>query len=173
MVLSGSILCYFAYKGPYSQSYGFCSSYVWIWELDNKKDWAPKNLYLQSVVLEKTFESLLDNKEIQPVNTKGNQSWMFIGRTDAEAEALIFWPPDAKSKLIWKDPDAGKDWRQKKRTTENEMVGRHHWLNGREFEQVPGNGEGQGSLVHGVAESRTKLSILTRVKWRQKFRETS
>ena len=109
-----------------------------------------------TVALEKTLESSLDSKEIQPVHPKGNQSWKFIGRTDVEAKTPIFWPPDAKNWLTRKDdPDAGKDWRQKKRTTENEMVGRHHWLNGHEFEQAPGNGEGQGSLVHGVAESDT------------------
>ena len=97
-------------------------------------------------MLEKTLDSPLDCKEIQTVHPKGNQSWIFIGRTDAEA--LVLWPPDAKSWLIGKDPDAGKDWRQEKKgTTEDEMVGWHHWLNGHEFEQVPGDGEGQGSLV--------------------------
>jgi len=100
------------------------------------------------VVLEKTLESPLDCKEIKPVNPKGNQPWIFIGRTDAEAEAPIFWPPDVKSRLIIKDPEAGKDWRQEeKRKTEDETVGWHHWLNGHEFEQALGDGEGQGRLV--------------------------
>ena len=101
---------YFADKGPSSQSYRFSSSHVWIWELDHKKSWVPKNWCFWTMVLEKTVESPLDCKEIQPVHPKGNQSWMFMGRTDAEAEALT--PPDVKSQLIRKDPDAGKDWRQ-------------------------------------------------------------
>ena len=100
------------------------------------------------VVLEKTLESALDCKEIQPVHPKGNQSWIFIGRTDAEAEIPTLWPPDAKKWLIGKDPDAGKDWRQEKKgMTENEMVGWHHWFDRHEFEQAPGVGDGQGSLV--------------------------
>ena len=102
-------------KCPYSQSYGFSSSHVWMWELDNIKDWAPKNWYLQIVVLEKTLESPLDSTEIKPVNPKGNQLWIFFERTDAKAEAPILWPPDAKSQLIGKDPDAGKDWRQEEK----------------------------------------------------------
>ena len=132
----------------YSQSYGLSSSHVQIWELDHKESWATKNLCLQIVVLEKTLESPLDSKQIKPINPKGNQSWIFIGGTDAKAEALIFWSPDAKSRLTGKDPGAGKDWRQEeKRTTEDEMVGWHHWLNGNKSEQAPGDGEGQGSLV--------------------------
>ena len=100
------------------------------------------------MVLEKTLESLLDCKEIKLVNPKGNQSWIFIGRTDVEAETPILWPPDAKNWLIWKDPDAGKDWRQEeKEMTEDEMVGWHHQLNGHEFEQAPGAGDGQGGLT--------------------------
>ena len=125
---------YFADKGPSSQSYGFSSSRVWMWELNNTKGWAPKNWCLWTVVLEKTLESPLDCKDIQPVNPKGNQSWIFIGRTDVEAETLIFWPPDVKNWLIGKDPHAGKDWRQEKGMTENEMVGWHHWLDGHVFE---------------------------------------
>ena len=101
---------YFANKGPYSQGYGFSRSHVWMWELDYKESWAPKNWCFWAVVLEKTLESPLDCKEIQLVHTKGNQSWIFIGRTDAEAEAPIFWPTDTKSPLTEKDPDAGKDW---------------------------------------------------------------
>ena len=100
---------YFANKGPSSQSYGFSSSHVWLWELDYKESWAPKNWCFWTVVLEKTLENLLDCKEVKPVHPKGNQSWIFIGRTNAEAEAPILWPPDAKNWLIGKDPDAGKD----------------------------------------------------------------
>ena len=106
-----------------------------MWELDHKEGLAPKNQYFQIVMLEKTLESPLDYKEIQPVNPKGNQSWIFIGRTDAEAETPILWPPDAKNWLVRKDPDAGKDWRwEEKGTAEDEMVGWHHWLDGHEFE---------------------------------------
>ena len=126
---------YFADKGPYSQSYGFSSSHVWMWELDHKEGWAAKNWCFWTVVLEKRLESPLDCKEIKPVHPKGNQSWIFTERTDAEAEAPILWPPDAKNWLIGKDPDAGKDWRQEERwRTEDELVGWHHRLDGHEFE---------------------------------------
>ena len=109
--------------------------YVWMWELDYKERWALKNWCFWTVVLEKTLESPLDCKEIRPVHPKGNQSWMFIERTDSEAETPILWPPDVKSWLIWKDPDAGKDWGQEEKgMTEDEMVGWHHRLNGHEFE---------------------------------------
>ena len=138
---------YFANKGPSSQSYGFSSGHVWMWELDYKETWAPKNWCFWTAVLEKTLESPLDWK-IQPVHPKGNQSWIFIGRTDAEAKSLILWPPDAKNWFIWKDPDARKDWGQEEKgTTEDEMVGWHHWLNGHEFEQALGIDDGQGGLV--------------------------
>ena len=124
----------FANKGPSSQGYGFSSSHVWMWELDCEESWAPKNWCFWTVVLEKTLESPLDCK-IQPVHPKGNQSWIFIGRTDVEVETLILWPPAAKNWLIGKDPDAGKDWRwEEKGTTKDKMVGWHHWLNGHEFE---------------------------------------
>ena len=124
---------YFANKGPSSQGYGFSSSHVWMWELDYKESWAPKNWCFWTVVLEKTLESLLDYKEIQSVHPKGDQSWVFIGRTDAEAETPILWPPDVKNRLIWKDPDAEKDWRwEEKGMTEDEMVGWHHQHNGHE-----------------------------------------
>ena len=117
-----------------SQGYGFSCSCVWMWELDYKESWAPKNWCFWNVVSEKTLESPLDCKKIQPVHPKGDQSWVFIERTDVEAETPVFWPPDAKSWLIWKDPDAGKDWEQaEKGMTEDEMVGWHHWLNGHEF----------------------------------------
>ena len=117
-------------------------------ELNHKEGWALTNWCLWTVVLEKTFESPLDCKEIKSVNPKGNQSWIFIGRTDAEAEVLILWPPDAKNWLTGKDPDAGKDWRQEEKVmTEDEIVGWHHWLNGHGFEQALGVGDGQGSLA--------------------------
>ena len=120
---------YFSIKGSSSQSYGFSSSHVCMWGLDYKEGWAPKKWCFWTVVLEKTPESLLDCKEIQPVHPKGNQSWIFIARTDAEAETPILWPPDVKSWLIWKEPEAGKDWRWKEKgTTEDEMVGWHHQL---------------------------------------------
>ena len=138
---------YFANKGLSSQSYSFSSCHVWIWELDYKESWVLKNWCFWTVVLEKTLESPLDCKEIQPVHPKGDQSWVFNGRTDAEAETPTLWPPDAKSWLIWKDPDARKDWKREKGMTEDEMVGWHHRLNGHEFEQAPGIDEGQGSLA--------------------------
>ena len=113
---------HFAKKGPYSQNCGFSSSHVKMWELDSKEGWVPKNWCFQIVVLESTLESPLDSKEIKPVNPKGNHPWIFIGRTGVEAEVPILWPPDAKSRLIWKDPDAGKDWRQRdKRAANDEM----------------------------------------------------
>ena len=126
---------YFVNKRPSSQSCGFYHSHVWMWELDYKESWVPKNWCFLIVVLEKTLESALDCKEIQPVHPKRNQYWIFIGRNDAEAESPILWPSDVKSWLIGKDPDVGKDWRQEKKgMTEDEMVGWHHWLNGHEFE---------------------------------------
>ena len=119
-----------------------------MWELEYKENWAPKNWCFWTVVLEKTLESPLDCKEIQPVHHKGNQSWIFIGRTDAEAETPVLWPPDAKNWLTGKDPDAVKDWRREdKETTEDEMVGWYHRLVAHEFEQAPGVGDGQGSLA--------------------------
>ena len=118
----------------HSQGYGLPSGHIWLWELDHKE------------VLEKTPESPLDCKKIKPVNLKGNQLWIFTGRTDTEAETPILWPPDVKSGLTGKDPDAGEDWGQEeKRTTDDEMVGRHHWHNGHEFEQTLEDSEGQES----------------------------
>jgi len=123
---------HFANKNPSSQSYGFSSSHVQMWELDQKESWAPKNWCFWIVMLEKTLESSLNSKDIKPVNPKGNQPWIFIGRTDAETEAPVLWPHDTKSRLIGKDPDAGKDWGQEEKgATEHEMVGWHHQLNGR------------------------------------------
>ena len=114
---------------------------------DHKEGWAPKNWCFPSVVLKKTLEGPLDCKDIKPVNPRGNQPWIFIGRTDAEAEAPILWPPGVRNQFIGKDPDGGKDWGQEKGVTEDEVVGWHHGLNEHEFEQAPGDGEGQGRLV--------------------------
>ena len=126
---------YLANRGPDNQSYSFSNSPVWMWELEHKQGWVSKNWCFWTVMLEKTLESPLGCKEIKLVNPKGNQTWIFIGRTDAVAEAPILWPPDTKSWLIGKDPDAGKDWRQEEKgMTEDEMVGWHHRLNGHEFE---------------------------------------
>ena len=126
--------------------------------------WALKNWWFLTVVLEKTLESPLDWQEIKPVIPKGNQSWIFIGRTDAEAELLILWPPDVKTWLIWKDHDAGKDWRlEEKETTEDEMVGWHHWLDGHEFKQAPGVGDGQGGLACCSLWGRKELDTTERL----------
>ena len=139
---------YFANKGPSSQGYGFTSIHVWMWQLDYKESWVQKNWWFWTVVLEKTLESPLECREIQPVHPEGDQSWVFIGRTDAEAETPVLWPPDVKNWLIGKDPDAGKDWRQEEKgMTEDEMVGWHHQLNGHAFGWTPGVGDGQGGLV--------------------------
>ena len=165
---------HFASKAPSSQSYGFFSSHVWIWELDYKESWEPMNLCFYTVVLEKIIVSPLDWKEIQPVNPEGNQSWIFIGRTDAEAETPILWSPDAKNWLIRKDLVAWKDWRQEEKgMTEDEMVGWHHWLDGHEFVQVPGVGDGQGILVcyspwgHKVSDMSDRLHWLNR--WKEQW----
>ena len=137
---------YFANRGPSSQGYGFSCGYVWMWELDYKESWALINWCFWTVVLEKTLESPLDCIEIQPVHPKGDQSWVFIGRIDVEAETPILWPPDVKSWLIGKDPDAGQDLGQEKGMTEDEMVGWHHRLDGHRFGWTPGVSDGQGGL---------------------------
>ena len=133
-----------------------------MWELNHKEGWAPRNLCFWTVVLEKTLESFLDRKEIKPVNPEGNELWIVIGRTDADAEAAILWPPDRKIWLIGKDPNAGKDWGKEKGTTKDEMVGWHHWLNGHEFTQklheIMKDGEAWCAAVHGVTKSWTLLS---------------
>ena len=137
------------------QRYGFSSSHVRIWTLDHKGGWALKNWCFWTVVLEKTLESPLDSNRIKPVNPKRYQTWIFTGRTDAEAEAPILWTPDGKSQLIRKDPDVGKDWRQKKvRSAEDEMVREHHWLNGHELGWTLGDGEGQRGQVCLFMESQ-------------------
>ena len=159
---------YYANKGPSSQSYDFSSSHVWMWVLDYKESWAPKNWCFWTVALEKSLESPLDGKEIKPVDPKGNQSWIFIGRTDAEAETPVLWSPDTKSWLIWKDPDAGKDWRQEKGTTEDEMVGWHHRLDGHKFEEAPGVDDGQGSLTCCSPWGSKELNTTERLNWTEK-----
>ena len=143
-----------------------------MWELDYK-GWVPKNWCFWTVVLEKTLESPLDLKEIQPVHSKGNQSCIFIGRTDAEAETPILWPPDGKSWLIGKDPDGGRDWGQEEKgTTEDEMAGWHHGLDGREFEWTLGVGDGQGGLVCCDSWGRKESDTTEQLNWTEKLNWT-
>ena len=138
-----------------------------MWELEHKESWAPKNWCFWTVVLETTPKSPLDCKEIQPIHPIGNQSWVFIGRTDVEAETPVLWPPDVKSWLIWKDPHAVKDWGQEEKgMTEDEMVGWHHRLNGNEFGRTMGVGDGQGGLVRCIPCDRKVLDTSERLNWR-------
>ena len=160
---------YFANKGPSSQGYDFSSSHVWMWELDYKESLAPKNWCFWTVVLEKTLESPFYCKEIQPVHPKGDQSWMFIGRTDVEAETPILWPPDGKSWLIWKGLDAGKDEGRRRRGRQ-----RMRWLDSMTdnmdmglggFRELVMDREAWCTAVHGATKSQTRLSNWTELNW--------
>ena len=156
---------YFANKGPSSQGYGFSCGHAWMWELDCEESWLSKNWCFWTVVLEKTLESPLDCKEIQPVHSKGNQPWVFFGRNDAKAETPILWPPHTESWLIGKDFDARRDWRQEKGTTEDEMAGWHHWLDGRESEWTPGDDDGQGGLACCDSWGCKESDMTERLNW--------
>ena len=154
---------HFPNKGPYSQGYVLSSTHVQMLELDHKEGWVSKNSCFRTMMSEKTLESPFDT-EIKPVNPKGNQPWIFIGRTDTEAEAPLLWPPDLKIHLIGNVPDAGKDWRQEEKgVTEDEMVGWHHRLNG--CEQTPGDSEGQGSLACCSPWGCKELDTTERWNW--------
>ena len=162
---------YFVNKGPSCQGYGFSSGHVWMWELNYKESWAPKNWCFWTVVLEKTLESPSDCKEIQPVHPKGDQSWVFIGGTDVGgtdvgAETPILWPPYAESWVIGKDPDAGKDWGQEEKgMTEDEMFGLHHWHNGHGFGWTPGVGDGQGGLACYGSWGHNESDMTEQLNW--------
>ena len=152
-----------------SQTYRFSSSHVWMWELDYKESWVPKNWCFWTEVLEKTLESPLKCKEVKPVNPKGSQSWIFIERTDAEAETPILWPLDGKNWWIGKYPGAGEDWRQEEKGTEDKTVGWHHWLDGHAFELAPGVGDGQGGLVCCSPRVITDMDTTERLNWTNCF----
>ena len=161
---------YFANKDPSSQGYTFSSGHVWMWELDCEESWAPKNWCFWTMVLEKTLASPLDCKEIQPVHPKGDQSWVFIGRTDAETETPVLWPPHEKSWLIGKHPGAGQDWGQEEKgTTEDEMAGWHHRLNAHEFGWIPGVGDGQGGLACCCSWCHKVLDTTEQLNWTDMF----
>jgi len=157
---------YFVNKGPSSQGYGFSSVHVWMWELDYKESWASKSWCFWTVVLEKTLESPLDCKEIQPVHSKGDQPWVFFGRSDAKAETPVLWPPHVKSWLTGKDSDAGRDWRQEEKgMTEDEMAGWHHQLDGRECGWTPEVGDGQGGLACCESWGHKELDTTELLNW--------
>ena len=153
--------------------YGFSltsSGHVWMWELDCEESWAPKNWCFWTVVLEKTLENPLNCKEIQPVYSKGDQPWVFFGRNDAKAEIPVLWPPHAKTWLIGKDSDAGRDWGQEEKgTTEDEMARWHHWLNGREFEWTSGVRAGQGGLVCCDSWGHKESDMTERLNWTEEL----
>ena len=152
---------YLTNKGPSSQGYGFSSSHVWMWKLDCEEGWVPKNWSFWTVLLEKTLENPLDCKEIQPVHSKGDQSWVFFGRNDAKAEIPVLWPPHAKSWLIGKDSDAGRDWGPE----EDEMVGRYHRLDAHEFGWTLGVGDGQGGLACCDSLGHKESDTTERLNW--------
>ena len=157
---------YFANKGLSSQGYGFSSGHVWIWKLDCEESWVPKNWCFWTTVLEKTLESPLDCKEIQPVHSEGDQSWVFFGGNDAKAETPVLWPPHVKSWPIGKDSDAGRDWGQEEKgTTEDEMAGWHHWLDGHEFEGTLGVGDGQRGLACCDSWDLKESDATERLNW--------
>ena len=161
---------YFANNGPSSQGHGSSFGHVWVWELDYKESWALKNWCFWTRVLEKTLENPLDCKEIQPVHPKGDQSWVFIGRTDAEAETPILWPPDAKSWLIGKDPVSGKDWKQEEKgMTQDEIIGWHHWLNGHGFRWWTG----RPGVLWFMGSQRIGHNWATELNWTESMRLTS
>ena len=165
---------YFANKGLSSQCYGFSSGHVWMWELDCEESWVLKNWCFWTMVLEKTLEGPLDYKEIQPIHSKGDQSWVLFGRTDAKAETPILWPPHAKSWLIWKDPEAGRDWGQEEKgTIEDEMAGWHHRLNGHESGWTPGVGDGQGGLACCDSWGHKESHMTKRLNWTDGYFWTS
>ena len=154
------------YKGLSSQGYGFSSGRVWMWELDCEEGWVPKNWCFWTEVLEKTLESPLDCKEIQPVHSEGDQPWDFFGRKDAKAETPVLWPPHAKSWLIGKDSEAGRDWGQEEKgTTKDEMAGWHHWLDGCESGWTLGVGDGQGGLACCNSWGREESDTTEQLNW--------
>ena len=159
---------YFANKGLSSQGYGFSSGHVWMRQLDCEEIWVPKYWCFWTVVLQKTLASPLDCKEIQPVHSKGDQSWLFFGRTDAKAESPVLWPPHVKSWLIWKDSDAGRDWGQEEKgMAQDEMAGWHHWLDGHESEWTLGVGDGQGGLVSCNTWGRKESDTTEWLNWNE------
>ena len=161
---------YFANKGLSSQGYGFSCGHVWMWELDCEESWVLKNWCFWTMVLEKTLDSPLDSKEIQLVHSEGDQPWDYLGRNDAKAETPILWPPHAKSWLIGKDSDAGRDWGQEEKgTTEDEMAGWHHRLDGRESEWTPGVGDGQGGLACCYSWGHKESDTTERLNWTELY----